>query len=275
MDPTLSFFLDAVITLAIYVLPLCLYRYLFRQKPLSRKTGLIITIIYGIVSFFIMSLIKYLLVEKTATPAPAFVWGCVNYFILTQGKAKDISSEKVVSSKEADALSESKGNDNIEEVTNNSSDISDPEPANTSSEILIETNCENSNDYSESPATTNGQHTKHRIKLKNPKKFFHILNIVVLVVLSIAVLALSIAFPFALKKADSKGFNRGYNSAYKIADEKAYQRGYDDGYSGHDSDWYKNGYDKGFDRGYDMGYNEGHREGYDEGFEAGLEEGSK
>lgn len=127
----------------------------------------------------------------------------------------------------------------------------------------------NESTSSESTATADTKQNKHHFDLK---KFF---TVAAFVVLSVAVVALSISFPFALKKADEKGFNRGYNSAYKIADEKAYQRGYDDGYSGQDSDWYKNGYDKGFDRGYDMGYNEGHREGYDEGFEAGLEEGSK
>ena len=55
------------------------------------------------------------------------------------------------------------------------------------------------------------------LNIKVPSaKVLRILNIVIIIVLTVAVIALSIAFPRALKKVNKAAYDRGYNDGYNI-----------------------------------------------------------
>ena len=55
------------------------------------------------------------------------------------------------------------------------------------------------------------------LNIKVPSaKVLRILNIVIIIVLTVAVIALSIAFPRALKKVNKDAYDRGYNDGYNI-----------------------------------------------------------
>ena len=90
--PNLIFSL--IITISIYSLPIIIYRYFIRKRPVLKKESIIITISYGTVAFFIMSGFNSALGSgNVPKPLPLLVWGYINYSILNGGKDK--SSTKV------------------------------------------------------------------------------------------------------------------------------------------------------------------------------------
>lgn len=75
-----------VVTVAVYSLPIIIYRYGIRKAPVDRKKGKRITILYGIASFIVMSFITLAVNGSIATGGAIILWSGVNYEMLTRGK---------------------------------------------------------------------------------------------------------------------------------------------------------------------------------------------
>lgn len=80
-----------LMTIAIYSLPILIYRYFLRNAPVERKKAKKITIIYGICAFVVMSFALYTLGGGAAPGGAILLWSYVNYKMLTSGleKGKD------------------------------------------------------------------------------------------------------------------------------------------------------------------------------------------
>lgn len=77
--------LSIIITIAIYSLPIIIYRYVIRKQAVSEKKAKKITIIYGICAFFVMAICL------GAAPGGAILfWSFVNYKVLIKPNKYDI-----------------------------------------------------------------------------------------------------------------------------------------------------------------------------------------
>lgn len=224
----------AIVPLVLYCLPLCFYRYLIRGYSLSKKHAIITVLIYGFVFSLAFSLIMSAITGLTVTPAStsftAF-YGLVSYFLLTRGgshkqtennqgstvdpdEAKEEVSASVV--EDAERAEECPQEDNKSSVTQEENNTADPLP-------------EKSRTFEEEDKPAAEEHKALTLKasssdkekvllnIKVPSaKVLRILNIVIIIVLTVAVIALSIAFPRALKKVNKSAYDRGYNDGYNI-----------------------------------------------------------
>jgi len=89
-----------ILTIVLYSLPIIIYRYGIRKKPVIPKKALIITIIYGICALILMVVIAILLGGHAPGYAIVF-WSFINYKMLKGGtdyKFNDINEEKKVKS---------------------------------------------------------------------------------------------------------------------------------------------------------------------------------
>ena len=82
-------FVDLLITIAIYSLPIIIYRYAIRQRPVKRKTAKIITIVYGVVAFLVMSIIVYSISRSAISGSAIVFWSFVNYRMLISGAQEE------------------------------------------------------------------------------------------------------------------------------------------------------------------------------------------
>lgn len=73
-----------IITIVIYSLPIIIYRYAVRKKPVEPKKAKKITIIYAICAFLVMSALLMALGEGAAGSA-IILWSWVNYKVLKSG----------------------------------------------------------------------------------------------------------------------------------------------------------------------------------------------
>ncbi len=80
---------DLLITIAIYSLPVFIYRYAIRQRPVKRKTAKIITIVYGVVAFLIMSIIVFSISRSAISGSAVVIWSFVNYKMLISGAQEE------------------------------------------------------------------------------------------------------------------------------------------------------------------------------------------
>ncbi len=80
--------LSLLITIAIYSLPVCVYRYAIRRRPMAAKKARIFTMVYAVIGFVCMAmLIGYISGgAATATGGGIFLWSWVNYRMLTGGR---------------------------------------------------------------------------------------------------------------------------------------------------------------------------------------------
>lgn len=91
--------LNIVITVALYSLPIMVYRYAIRKQPCDKKTSRKITIIYAIIMFFAVSLFYFLInIDQTASASAVVVWSYVNYRILIGKKNQNDDTVSSVSS---------------------------------------------------------------------------------------------------------------------------------------------------------------------------------
>lgn len=77
--------ISLLITIAIYSLPIIIYRYAIRKSPVDRKRAKTITILYGIGAFLAMSGFLYATSGNIAHSSPIVLWSWVNYKMLTGG----------------------------------------------------------------------------------------------------------------------------------------------------------------------------------------------
>ena len=76
-----------IVTVIVYSVPIIILRYVILRHPVSRKSAIIITVIYGIISLIIMFLIFWAL-NDTPSGKPIIFWSIVNYNILHRGYKK-------------------------------------------------------------------------------------------------------------------------------------------------------------------------------------------
>ena len=75
-----------IVTILIYSVPVAIYRYALRKRPLSRKKAIWFTIIYAIIAFVIMSIVKEAVDGEPAKGGGLALWSWVNYLMLSRGK---------------------------------------------------------------------------------------------------------------------------------------------------------------------------------------------
>lgn len=74
------------ITVTIYSVPIIIYRYAIIKMPVEKKRAKIITIVYGVIAFIVMSCLLFAINGSFAGVSIIF-WSFVNYGVLTGGKA--------------------------------------------------------------------------------------------------------------------------------------------------------------------------------------------
>ena len=83
-----------IVTILIYSVPVAIYRYAIRKRPLSRKKAIWFTIIYAIIAFIVMSIVKEAIDGEPAKGGGLALWSWVNYMMLSRGKDEDRNKEK-------------------------------------------------------------------------------------------------------------------------------------------------------------------------------------
>ncbi|MCH5212649.1 MAG: hypothetical protein J1G06_06520 [Oscillospiraceae bacterium] len=83
-DIIYSILFGFLLTIVIYSLPIIIYRYVIRRKPVKPSTAKKITIIYGIAAFIAMLIVLVLLGGKGAGSA-IVLWSYINYRMLISG----------------------------------------------------------------------------------------------------------------------------------------------------------------------------------------------
>lgn len=75
-----------LIVIAIYSLPIAIYRFAVIKAPLEKEKARTITIAYGVCAFLVMSVLLTLSGEGVAGASPVVLWSYVNYHVLIGGK---------------------------------------------------------------------------------------------------------------------------------------------------------------------------------------------
>ena len=90
--------LSLILTIVIYSLPIFIYRYVILREPLPQKKARIITIVYAVIAFIVMQLIKYA-IDGAGSSAPSngtiVIWSFVNYRVLIGGVSNKKHSEVI------------------------------------------------------------------------------------------------------------------------------------------------------------------------------------
>lgn len=76
-----------IITVTIYSMPIIIYRYLILKHPLPEKEAKKVTIIYGIIAFFIMFAVAFCVNGVGSVGGAIILWSWVNYRMLIGGKS--------------------------------------------------------------------------------------------------------------------------------------------------------------------------------------------
>ena len=84
----LNLLISLLITVAVYSLPIFIYRWCIRRYPVERKKAKIIAIVYGIAAWILMSVIVFVVNDGGVAGAAVFLWSWVNYRVLIGGRDK-------------------------------------------------------------------------------------------------------------------------------------------------------------------------------------------
>lgn len=93
----INILLSLLITIAIYSVPIIIYRYGIVKKPVEKARAKKITIIYGIIAFIVMSALIFVINGSGAAGGAILLWSWVNYKVLTGGRepvVEDTAEEK-------------------------------------------------------------------------------------------------------------------------------------------------------------------------------------
>ena len=214
----------AIVPLVLYCLPLCFYRYLVRGYPLSKKSAIITVLVYGFVFSLVFSLIMSAITGITVTPAStsftAF-YGLVSYFLLTRGGSHKQPENNQGSTVDPDEAKKDVSASVVEDaecadVAQEENNTTDPLPEKSRTfEKEDKPAAEEHRTLTLKASSSDKEKLLLNIKVPSAK-VLRILNIVIIIVLTVAVIALSIAFPRALKKVNKAAYDRGYNDGYNI-----------------------------------------------------------
>ncbi|MEL7610061.1 MAG: zinc ribbon domain-containing protein [Bacillota bacterium] len=99
--------LSLVVTIAVYSLPIIIYRYAIKKEPVEPRKAKKITIVYGIAAFIVMSALIFTISGSGAAGGAILIWSYINYRMLT-GSSKG-AAEAVPSKYQASASTEAHG----------------------------------------------------------------------------------------------------------------------------------------------------------------------
>ena len=77
-----------LLTVAVYSLPIFVYRWCIRRYPVERKKAKIIAIVYGIAAWVLMSVIVFVVNDGGVAGGAVFLWSWINYRVLIGGRDK-------------------------------------------------------------------------------------------------------------------------------------------------------------------------------------------
>ena len=80
--------LSLMVTIAIYSLPIFIYRYAVKKEPVERRKAKKITIIYGICAVIVMIVLMSAINGSGTIGGAIFLWSWVNYRVLIGGKVR-------------------------------------------------------------------------------------------------------------------------------------------------------------------------------------------
>ena len=84
-----SILFDIIFTLSIYMLPIDIYRFFIRKRPLPQNLANKVSYIYGLIVWLLLSIIYYILgSNKGANIAAAAIWCTINSCIISAGSSK-------------------------------------------------------------------------------------------------------------------------------------------------------------------------------------------
>lgn len=78
-------FSSLIVTFGMYSLPIVIYRFLFRRKPVKKKDAKIISLLYGIFAFLAMSVLIFIIHDGGAAGPSIVLWSYINYVLLKSG----------------------------------------------------------------------------------------------------------------------------------------------------------------------------------------------
>lgn len=91
----INILISSLITIAIYSVPIIIYRYGIVKKPVEKARAKKITIIYGIIAFIVMSALIFVINGSGAAGGAILLWSWVNYKVLTGGRDQIVSDTAV------------------------------------------------------------------------------------------------------------------------------------------------------------------------------------
>ncbi len=80
--------LSLILTVVVYSLPIIIYRYGIRKRPMERKAAIKLTVLYGIGALFVMTLLMSALGGSSGLGGAIILWSFINFNMLTRGKDK-------------------------------------------------------------------------------------------------------------------------------------------------------------------------------------------
>ncbi len=86
---------DLVCTIGIYSLPIVVYRHAVKKKPIPPSNAKKIIVIYGICSFFFMSVLINILGGEGGAGGAIFLWSWINYGVLTEGTKDSVFMDPI------------------------------------------------------------------------------------------------------------------------------------------------------------------------------------
>ena len=81
----LNFIVSLLLTVAVYSLPIMIYRYAIRKKPMEAKKARRLVILYAIGAFIVMGALLILINGTPSVGGAIFLWSWINYKMLTGG----------------------------------------------------------------------------------------------------------------------------------------------------------------------------------------------
>lgn len=80
--------LSLLLTIAIYSVPIVIYRYGIAKKPIEKAKAKRITIIYAVMAFIVMSVLIFVINGSGAAGGAILLWSWINFKVLTGGKVQ-------------------------------------------------------------------------------------------------------------------------------------------------------------------------------------------
>lgn len=87
------------LTVAIYTLPIIIYRFCIKKESVNKRKAKIITVICAIIGFIILNVITMILIDEAATGGGLLLWSFVNYKILTYEKFSSESTKQEITNR--------------------------------------------------------------------------------------------------------------------------------------------------------------------------------